>query len=64
MATDQNENKPTIERGSHGDCGVLEQGRPDGLGKVGGGSEESGVTTPPGPRSYEYDQLPKGHTRG
>ena len=27
-----NESKPTIERGSYGDRGVLEQGRPDGVG--------------------------------
>jgi len=51
-----NDDKPTIERGSYGDRGNLEQSRPDGLGKPGGGSEESGVTTPPGPRSYDYDQ--------
>jgi len=30
------ESKPTIERGSFGDRGVLESGRPDGLGEVGG----------------------------
>ena len=33
---DDSENKPTIERGSFGDRGVLESGRPDGLGEVGG----------------------------
>jgi hypothetical protein len=35
MATGDNESKPAIERGSYGDRGVLEQGRPDGVGKVG-----------------------------
>jgi hypothetical protein len=29
---DNDDNKPTIERGSYGDRGVLENGRPDGLG--------------------------------
>lgn len=31
--------------------------RPDGLGKPGGGSDESGVRTPP--TQYDYSQRPK-----
>jgi hypothetical protein len=31
---DNNDNKPTIERGSYGDRGVLESERPDGLGSA------------------------------
>jgi hypothetical protein len=52
MATDD-----TIERGSYGDRGVLEKGRPDGVGKPGGGSDESGVKTTQ--TQYDYSQRPK-----
>jgi hypothetical protein len=32
MANNSNDDKATIERGTYGDRGVLERGRPDGLG--------------------------------
>jgi hypothetical protein len=32
-----NDSDSTIERGSYGDCGILEKGRPDGVGKPGVG---------------------------
>jgi hypothetical protein len=32
MANNNNDDQPTIERGTYGDRGVLERGRPDGLG--------------------------------
>jgi hypothetical protein len=51
-----NNNDDTIERGSYGERGVLEKNRPDGLGKPGGGSDESGVKTPS--TQYDYSQRP------
>jgi hypothetical protein len=52
-----NDSDSTIERGSYGDRGNLEQGRPDGHGKPGGGSDESGVKTTQ--TTYDYSQRPK-----
>ena len=52
MAND--DDKPKLERGSYGDRGSLEQGRPNGLGTP-GGSES--VNTPS--TQYDYSQRPR-----